>query len=289
MYSLLAVSGGAGPDQFDNRRAPRSGYQPVRVDAFAPASDSPRESLRSHKRATQLRRVMHKTDKVIPDRDTMTVNDRNRYAFSYQTHDVRDKSFIFKNFNKSCSYQSNFSNSTFKSTSFIGTKFKFCSFYGSIFEDCLIRGALFRKCNLDNAKFINSIISATNFENPKIKGLKFINCTIISSQRIDYLSKKCDFDNSKILNSYPNINDFSPELIQITESLRDNQFIRKSTTLHRKRGLLDTVSLNILVSEFGEEFLIKKLPRLPQSINNEFHTLSYIQKILQKLRHDDNF
>ena len=217
----------------------------------------------------------------------MTANDRNRYAFSYQTHDVRDKNFIFKNFNKSCGYQSNFSGSKFTSTSFIGSKFKFCSLYDSTFEDCLIRGVLFRKCNLINAQFINSIISATIFESSKLTNLKFINCKIINSKGISYSSKDYQLINSNILNSYPDVNNFSPELVNIVESLREHQFIRRSTILHRKLGLLETVSLSVLVDEFGDNFLIKNLPKLPQLINNDFHTLSYIQKVLRKLPDDD--
>jgi hypothetical protein len=218
----------------------------------------------------------------------MTANDRNKYAFSYQTHDVREKNFIFKNFNKSCSYKSNFSGSKFTSTSFIGSKFKFCSLYDSTFEDCLIRGVLFRNCNLTNAKFINSIISSTIFENSKLINLKFINCKIINSKGINCSEKKYALINSDILNAYPDVNKFSSELISMVESLREHQFIRRSTILHRKRGLLETVSLGVLVDEFGEDFLMKNLPKLSVLINNDFHTLSYIQKMLRKLPNDDS-
>jgi hypothetical protein len=216
----------------------------------------------------------------------MTANDRNRYAFSYNSLDVRNKNFIFKNFNKSCSFKSNFSNSTFKSTSFIGAKFKFCSLYNVNFEGCLIRGVLFKKCNLTNAKFINSIISATIFDKNKLTGCQFINCKVINTEKLRLLIPKNNFVNTDILESYPDPQGFSDELLKVVENLRSNKFIRKSTILHRKKGQLDTVSISILVSQFGETFLVKSLPKIAQEIKNEFHTLSYIQSILNNINNN---
>lgn len=217
----------------------------------------------------------------------VSANDRNRYAFSYANHDAREKNFIYKNFNKSSSYHSNFSNSKFVSSSFIGTKFKFCSFYGTEFRDCLIRGALFRKCNLQTATFTNCILAANVFDRAKFKDCKFINCKIIgSSQTLQFIPEK-NLEHTEVVNSYPDESEFASDLIQQVEQLRSNDHIRRSSVLHRKKGKLDTLSLKALIEEFGEDFLIKNLSKLQNSVTKEFHTLSYIQGILRKSNTDD--
>ena len=211
----------------------------------------------------------------------VTINDRNRYAFSYTNHDVRDKRFIFKNLNKSVSYNSNFSNTKFENTSLIATKFKFCDFYGAMFNDCLIRGTLFRKCNLESVTFKNSIIAATVFEKIKFKDCSFINCKVVSSGNIDRLIDNVKLVNTQISAQYPEELFFNKTLIEIVETLRENDFIRKSTVLHRKKKKIDTLSLQVLIEQFGEEFLICHLHDAIQLINAPFHTLSYLQNILR--------
>lgn len=217
----------------------------------------------------------------------MTANDRNRYAFSYENHDVRERNFIYKNFNKSSSYHSNFSNSKFVSSSFIGTKFKFCSFYGAEFKECLIRGALFRKCNLQTATFTNCMLVANVFDRAKLKDCKFINCKIIGSSQTLQLISEENLEHTQVMNSFPNEAEFDSALIQQVENLRTHEHIRRSSVLHRKKGKLDTLSLKVLTEEFGDEFLIKNLPKLLSLVTREFHTLSYIQGILRKSSADD--
>jgi len=212
----------------------------------------------------------------------VTINARNRYAFSYTSHDVRDKKFIFKNFNKSVSFKTNLSNTTFQNTSLVATKFKYCSFYGAMFDGCLIRGTLFRKCNLESVTFKNSMISATIFEKVKFKGCRFINCKIVSSGNIEQLIPSDKLVNTQVLNQYPEDRLFNKTLIEVVEALRQNDFIRKSTVLHRKKKKIDTLSLQVLIEQFGEKFLICHLYDASQLINAPFHTLSYLQNILRK-------
>lgn len=214
----------------------------------------------------------------------MTINDRNRFAFSYTGQDVRDKKFIYKNFNKSASYNSNFSNSIFNSSSFVGTKFKFCSMYGAIFDNCLIRGALFRNCNLQSATFKDSFITASVFEKSKFKDCKLINCKIVGSTNLKQIIPIENIENTEFFDQYPSETNFSTELLNIIEQLRDHDFIRRSTVLHRKKGKLDTISLKTLVDEFNEIFLIKTLPSAADLIKNDFHTLTYLQSVLRKLQ-----
>ncbi|EMN6201112.1 pentapeptide repeat-containing protein [Vibrio vulnificus] len=218
----------------------------------------------------------------------MTINDRNRFAFSYTAHDARDKNFIYKNFNKSVSYRSNFSQSKFSATSLVGTKFKFCSFYGATFENCLIRGTLFRKCNLQKAVFKNCIISAAVFDRTALKNSKFIGCKVVSAGKFSELTRSENIVNTQIYSTFPSESVFNPVLIQTVEQLREHKQIRKSTVLHRKKGKLDTVSIEVLLGEFSEEFLINNLAVAAEQIKVEFHTLTYIQSMLRKIEANAN-
>lgn len=204
--------------------------------------------------------------------------------YSYEGHDSRESKFIHKSFNKTDSYNTNFSMAVFENTAFVGAKFKFCSFYGTVFDNCYLRGTLFRGGTLENAVFKNCIISATVFDRPKIKGIKFESCKVLSTTKISRFLLSSSFVDTEIFETYPSASDFSSELITVVEALRSNDFIRRSSVLHRKEKKLDTISLRVLVEKFGETFLIKNLEKLPELIVKEFYTLSYISHFLRKLQ-----
>jgi hypothetical protein len=206
--------------------------------------------------------------------------------YSYTNHDSRESNFINKNLNKTNSYHTNFSGAKFANTSLVGAKFKFCAFYGAEFDGCYIRGSLFRKCNLQTSTFRDCIISASTFERCKLKGARFERCKIVSSTRINEILPAGCFVNVEFFEKYPIKATFDPVLINIVKELRRCDLIRQSTVLHRKEGKLDTVSLKMLVDIFGKDFLINHLGDLPGIITNEFYSLSYIVRFLQKLAID---
>ena len=212
------------------------------------------------------------------------MRNKSTKRYSYTGHDSRESKFIHKNFNKTASYNTNFSGATFENTAFIGAKFKFCSFYGSKFLNCYIRGAIFRGANLQNCVFKDCIVSASVFDRCKFNGVRFEGCKIVSSSKIEeFLPVSC-FEDTEILSAYPGIGEFDPKLIDMVEALRLNDFIRRSSVLHRKRKQIDTVSLKVLIEVFGQSFLLKNLIGLPTLIVKEFYTLSYIMHFLRKMQ-----
>lgn len=215
------------------------------------------------------------------------MRNKKNHRYSYVNHDSRGSKFINKNFNKTESYHSNFSNASFENTAFIGAKLKFCSLYAAVFDSCYIRGTLFRNCNLESSIFRNSIISATVFENCNLKRCKFENCKIISSTKFERLLPNECFVDTEIFQTYLDRTNFTPTLILKVEELRSNDFIRKSSVLHRKEKKIDTIALKVLVDIFGEDFLIEHLEELPKMITKEFYTLSYLAHFLHKIRKYD--
>lgn len=211
----------------------------------------------------------------------MTANSKNKKAFSYVNHDASGKNFINKNFNKTESYASQFTNSTFTNTSFIGSKFKFCNLNNTTFEGCLIRGALFRKSKMGNVNFKSSIICASVFDRTSLKDCYFYDSIIVSSNVNDKISQDRLINTDIITNYYP-ISEFNILLLQKIEKLRENDFIRRSSVLHRKKGLLDTAAITLLIREFGEEFLLNNVDKINHEISKDFHTLSYIKLLLKR-------
>lgn len=214
----------------------------------------------------------------------LVMRNKSTKRYSYTGHDSRESKFINKNLNKTTSYNTNFSGAIFENTAFVGAKFKFCSFYGAKFFNCYFRGALFRGVNLQNCTFKECIISSSVFDRCKFNRINFVECKIVSSGKLQELLPESCFEDTEILSTYPSIDEFDPELINSVEAIRLNDFIRRSSVLHRKRKQIDTVSLKVLVEEFGDEFLLQTLKDLPYFIVKDFYTLSYIMHFLRKMQ-----
>ncbi|KDZ37116.1 hypothetical protein AD13_4885 [Escherichia coli 3-020-07_S4_C2] len=82
--------------------------------------------------------------------------------------------------------------------------------------------------------------------------------------------------------SFPEKELFNPILIDVIQELRKNDFVRRSSVLHRKLNKIDTITLTYLLDRFDENFLIEQLPNVCMKIEREFHTISYIDQLLRK-------
>lgn len=206
--------------------------------------------------------------------------------YSYKSKDVAQGKFFNKNFNKTESYNSNFFETIFRNTSLIGAKFKFCNMNKVVFENCFIQGALFRKCPMIGAQFKNCIIISTEFDRASLKDCLIEDSVVLSSQ-LGSGFKSSNLINSEILDNYYPESDFSDDLLSEIELLRNNEFVRRSSVLHRKKGKLNTVAIKLLLRDFSENYLIKALPLLGSDIQKDFHTLSYLVAMLNKLNVGD--
>lgn len=226
-------------------------------------------------------------NKTINQGDSV-VRKTKMLRYSYNSKDVSKAFFQNKNFNKTESHNSRFIETKFQNTSLIGAKFKFCNLNKAVFDCCLIQGALFRKCKMVNAVFTDCIIISTNFERTSLKTCQ-IKKSIILSSPLGEGFKGENLVHSEIIKDYYSESDFSESLLQVVKSLKGNQFINRSSVLHRKKERLNTISMKLLVQEFGEKFLVKNLPILATIVVRDFYTLSYLTAILRKIAICDNF
>lgn len=210
----------------------------------------------------------------------MSLAGKNKKLFSYRNCDVRERFFQHKDFNKAEPFQSNFSQSRFENSSFSASKFKFCGMYECIFDDCDFTGALQRKCNLQNSKFNRCVIRSSTFDRCELRGAEFSDCIIVGTN----IPPEYKLDNRNIfLASNPPTSDFDPILIKTVESLRENDFIRRSAVFHLKRKKINTVTLKFLLRIFDSGFLVENIHQLNEEITRDFYTVSYIVRVLTRL------
>ena len=87
----------------------------------------------------------------------MSLAGKNRKLFSYNNSEHIGNQFIFKDFEKTKSYNTNFSTSLFKGVSFRGAHLKYCSFKSCTFYDSDFIGTNLRGSNFTGAHFLNCI------------------------------------------------------------------------------------------------------------------------------------
>lgn len=213
----------------------------------------------------------------------MSLEGKNRKIYSYNNVDRSDNNFMYKDFEKTNSYNSSFRKANFNFTSFRGAKMKFCDFSEASFIGSEFVGTNLRGSNFSGAYFQDAIFCVTVLDKAIFKNAKFENCFFVSTgiSRTKNFPSECD--GIIFLDSYPSTDIFSNELLQIVEGLRSNDIIRRSHTLHLKKGKVNTLSLHILLQSYSEDDLISMLPQVPQRLTTQFYTLSYLRNLLKKM------
>ena len=217
----------------------------------------------------------------------MSLVGKNRKIYSYNNIDKNGSNFAYKDFEKSCSYRSNFSGCNFTGASLRAAKFKFCSFFNACFDQTEFIGTNLRGCNFSKAVFIDAIFNSAVLDHTNFSGSTFQNTIFLNTS----LSTAQNFPEDKsgiiFLAGMPAYSDFSSDLLEVTEQLRNNDIVRRSNVLHLKRGKINTLSLYILCQTFSEDELIKAFSVLPEHITTQFHTVSYLKKLLTKMCNAD--
>jgi len=211
---------------------------------------------------------------------------KNRALFSYKNDDRSGSTFQYKDFEKTKSYNSKFVHAKFIGTSLRAAHMKYCNFDNCLFDQVDFVGTNMRGSSFIGARFIKCTFVSAVFEKANFKNAIFENCYWVVTSHANIRNFPEDSDGIKILTSFPSQDTVNPELLQVIESLRKNDIIRRSRTLHGKNGKTNTVSLMILNQEYDDDDLVQLLPKLPQLITTQFYTLSYLQSLLKKAMKD---
>ncbi|KMT23221.1 pentapeptide repeat-containing protein [Clostridium cylindrosporum] len=212
----------------------------------------------------------------------MAKNEVNKESFNYNNIEKKDKNFMYKNLKRSNCYNCNFSNSNFDFASFRGAHFKSCYLF-----KCTFKGAEFVGANLKGSKFIsavfeNSIFDSVNLDGTDFKDAKFKN-TIFMSTDLEK-AKNIDINDSgiRVFDKMPDLK-ISDELKSAVEDVIKNKCVKNSRIFDTKEGNINLLNIMILLENFDEKSLINGLRNIHDYIDRDFHTLSYIIRLIQKI------
>ena len=213
----------------------------------------------------------------------MSLEGKNRALFSYNCMERSNRKFMYKDYEKANPYHSYFAQSDFSYTSLRAAKMKYCNFAGCTFVETEfigtnLRGSSFRGASFNGAIFNSVVLDRTDFTNATFQNCYFLG---VSFNKASNAPKS--LEGNTVFSAMPSIDDFSPQLLTVVESLRRNDIIRRSNTLHLKRGRINTLTLYILGESFSETELVEKLAKLPPYLTTQFHTVSYLKKMLKKI------
>ncbi len=214
----------------------------------------------------------------------MSLEGKNRKIFSYNNVDRCNCNFMYKDFEKTNSYHSSFRQANFNFSSLRGAKMKFCDFSGASFIGTEFVGTNLRGSNFSNACFKDAIFHSTVLDKAIFDNASFENCYFVCTGISTTKKFPQDCTGITFLASLPSADGFSNELLQVVEELRANDLICRSHTLHLKKGKVNTLSLQILLESFSPDDLICLLPKVPQQLTSQFYTLSYLRKLLKKMK-----
>lgn len=212
----------------------------------------------------------------------MAVNKTKNGNFFFNNADKSGKNFMYNNLTRADCYNCNFSNSHFEFTSLRGAHFKKCNFYRSNFKGAEFIGSNLKGSKFKEAKFEDSVFEGANlngadFGSAKFKNTIFVGCDLSSAKNLDIDNK-----NIRVFEEMPELN-ISEELKTAALSAMENEFIKKSRVLDTKDGDLNGLSFMILSEKFDEAALIEGMHYIKFEIDKEFHTLSYIIRLIEHM------
>jgi hypothetical protein len=202
--------------------------------------------------------------------------------FYYDNAEKTNKNFIYKNLKRSKCYNCNFSNSNFDYASLRGAHFKKCNFFrcsfiGSEFIGSNLKGCKFKEAKFENTIFEGANLDSVDFKDATFKNTFFVNCDLTKAKNINSASNEI-----RVFEEMPQIH-ISEELEQLVLGLMDNEFIKKSRIFDTKDGKINALTLMILCEKFDEKTLIEGLHYIKYEISRDFHTLSYIIRLIQNM------
>lgn len=202
--------------------------------------------------------------------------------FSYKNDVREDRNFLYKNFEKSNSYNARFTRSNFSYVNFYKSIMKYCgfngaSFVGSEFKSANLRGSCFKGATFKDVIFIDTKLDKAIFLGASFENVYFIGTSVRRARGLPENTQGIT-----ILNALPSL-ELSKELKSAVSDAVRNQFIKESEVLVlRKKQRINTINLELLLKEYSEEQLIVGLGLAKLKINKNFHTLSYIKSFIKK-------
>jgi len=202
--------------------------------------------------------------------------------FNYNNIQKKNKNFMYDNFKNSNGYNCDFEECNFDFVSFRGAHFKKCSFYNSTFIGAEFVGANLKGSKFKKCKFENTVFDSVNLDGVDFNEAEFINVIFLQSDLDKATNIELDHIGIRVFNEVPEIT-ISDELNATVEGLKENKYIKEARIFDTKDGSINILTMMILLETFNEERLLRGLNILKVEITREFHTLSYVIRLLEKI------
>ena len=212
----------------------------------------------------------------------MSLEGKNRAIFSYNNSDKQNNNFMYKDLEKTKSYHTSFINARFTGTSLRAAHMKYCNFTNCVFTATEFIGTNLRGSKFISAKFVDCIFSGVVLDKANFKGAIFSNCYIVGVSGRSAYNFPDDLSGNVVLPALPLQDTISKELSAVIEPLRENDYIRRSHTLHLKNGKINTLTIMILNEIYSNDQLVQLLPLLPKIVTTQFYTVSHLKAFLKK-------
>lgn len=212
----------------------------------------------------------------------MSVNKSEQKSFSYNNADKSNKNFMYNNLSRSICYNCDFSNSHFEFVSFRGAHFKKCNFFRGNFTGAEFIGSNLKGSRFNEAKFDNTIFECANLNGIDFKGAKFTNTIFVGCDLSTVKNLNLNHPEIRIFESMPELN-ISDDLKSAVNIAMENEFVKNSRVFDTKDGTINGLTFMILSEIFDEKTLIEGMHYLKFEVDKDFHTLSYVIKLLNKM------
>lgn len=213
----------------------------------------------------------------------MARNQSVKGNFVYNNIEKTNKNFMYKNLERSNCYKCDFSGSNFDYVNFRGAHFKSCTFYECTFKWAEFTGTNLKGSNFKNTVFENAIFDSVNLDGVNFKDAEFTNTIFVCTDVKKAKNLNRANPGIKIYDEMPQF-DISDELRNAVENVLTNQYVKHSRILDTKDGSINFLSIMILLDNFDEEIIINGLNLIHAQLDRDFHTLSYILKVLQNFK-----
>lgn len=202
-------------------------------------------------------------------------------AFHYNNIDKKDKNFTYKNLKRSNCYNCNFAGSNFNFVSFRGAHFKTCSLMNCSFKGAEFIGTNFKNSKFKDAKFEDAIFEGANLDGTDFTRAQFKNTIFVQTDTSNARNLNIKDPEIRIFEGMPNI-EISEELKDAVNNIMGNKYVKTSRIFDNKEGNLNTLTIMILLEHFDEATLINGLENIRDQFDRDFHTISYVIRLLEK-------
>ncbi len=185
-----------------------------------------------------------------------------------------------KFYSKALCYKAVFSQVKFYNINFKGAVFSNCSFKNASFLNVEFLGTNLKSSNFTGAIFKNCIFSATLLKKSNFKGAKFENCIFINTNF--KVAKNLNIENSNNLYLNHNLPNLDSELISLFNKYRFHPKLHNYRVLHLKGGKLNSITINLLISNLGIEKCKKGLINLDKCLSSRVITSYELYKLIDK-------